>query len=94
MSHALRHNARRDENEAEIVNWLESMGCIVEQLPGGNGRPDLLVGRAGTTWLMEIKSPTGKLNAKQQKWHDKWRGAPVHVVTNPTEALLVVEGKG
>lgn len=81
-------NAKRDSNEAEIIKALRERGCVVEQL-NGKGVPDLLVGIAEQTFLLEVKEPGKSLNEDQQKWHAKWRGKRPHVVRSIGEALYV-----
>ncbi len=90
MAHALRYGARRDQNEARIIKALQSVGATVDELPGGEGRPDLLVGFRGRNYLMEVKTKHGKLNAKQCAYHAAWAG-DVSVVRNIDEALRVIE---
>ena len=80
---------RRDKCEPEIIKALEKVGATVEQIPTGKGVPDLLVGFRGQNFLMEVKMPKGKLNAKQVKWHGNWKGQ-VCVVRTPGEALSVI----
>jgi hypothetical protein len=85
---ARRTAARRDKNEAEIIDALRGVGCTVQQL-SDRGVPDLLVARHGVNYLMEVKAPRGKVNDDQQAWHEQW-DAPVYVVRNYLEALKVV----
>ena len=54
------------------------------------GRPDLLVGFRGRTYLLEVKSAGRKLRASQVDWHRRWRGAPVVTVWTATDALRAV----
>jgi len=73
----LRHNARRDRNEPEIVEALEAMGFHVDRI-SGKGLPDLLVAKAGRMWLVEVKTPKGTFKPAQNKWRIKWTGpAPI-----------------
>ncbi len=85
---------KRDENEAEIVQALRALGYFVDQLPGGNGRPDLLVTHGGWTpgpiMLLEVKMPGGRLNDKQVSYHLKV-GRAIPIVTTIQEALTAVE---
>lgn len=77
---------------------LRSAGCSVD-FWGVLGSPDLVVGRAGVTYLIEVKQPLGprggsgqdgqQLNDLQLAWHRKWRGH-VTVVRSVTEAFQVV----
>jgi Holliday junction resolvase len=81
---------KRDSIEPEIVAALERAGCSVWNL-NGKGVPDLLVGRAGKNYLLEVKDPlTGRLTQDQIYWHRTWRGK-VHIVRSVDEALRAVE---
>lgn len=86
----LRHAARVDRNQKRIVDALVQAGCSVCHLKGEKGLPDLLVGRRGLTYLLEVKTETGKLNAAQIDWHQHWRGRPPVVVRTRREALEAV----
>jgi lambda repressor-like predicted transcriptional regulator len=82
--------ARTDANQAEIVAALRAAGCSVVSLHRvGDGVPDLLVGRAGKNWLLEVKIPGRGLNEKQKDWHRAWGGQRA-VVTTVEGALTVV----
>lgn len=82
--------ARTDANQAEIVRVLRAAGCTVESLHRvGGGVPDLIVGRAGRNWLLEVKVPGRGLNDRQKEWHRQWAGQRA-VVTTPEGALQVV----
>jgi hypothetical protein len=83
---------KRDANEPAIIDALLLDGCSVDQLPGGNGRPDLLVGEPRTNlWiLMEVKVPEKqKLNPLQKSYHAACH-ARIHLVTTPEQARDVV----
>lgn len=81
---------KRDSNEPEIINALTRAGCSVCIL-NGKGLPDLLVGRAGRNYLLEVKDPLkGDLTDAQVYWHGQWRGK-VHVVHTVAEAMKAVE---
>jgi hypothetical protein len=75
-----RRAARVDRNQAEIVGVLRQVGFSVEHLHGvGGGVPDLLIGRHGLNYLVEIKDGSkapsaARLNARQVEWHADWRG--------------------
>lgn len=75
---------QRDGPEAEIVEYLTSIGYAVAKI-GGKGVPDLLVARAGRMWLLEVKAKGGKVRPAQRAWMQRWP-APVWVVTSPEEA--------
>ena len=84
-----RYAARRDGNEAEIVAALEAAGCDVYRL---DMPCDLLVGRAGVNYLLEVKNPGtyGKLAPHQREFAVSWRGGRVAVVETIDEALQAV----
>ena len=64
---------------------------MVEQC-SQEGWPDLLVYYNWTTYLVEVKSESGKLTKAQEKWFKKWRagGGTIYVVRNEVEALNVI----
>lgn len=62
---------KRDANEPEIVEAFRKHGFTVERLD----RPmDLLVGRYGRNWLIEVKVEGAKLNANQKAFAERWKG--------------------
>lgn len=66
---------RVDRNQAEIVRSLREYGCSVQHLHIiGKGCPDLLVGYDGRNYLIELKSPGGKLTASEIEWGKNWQG--------------------
>jgi Holliday junction resolvase len=85
-----------DGNQAAIVAALRVAGCSVVSLHAvGAGIPDLLVGRVGLTFLLEVKTvrddrkKRSPLTPAQIVWHQQWRGQ-VAIVTTPEEALAAV----
>lgn len=84
----MRRAAKRDTNERLIVDALTSVGASVQPL-SDKGVPDLLVGWRGQNFLMEVKTPRGKLTDDQIDWHDSWRGE-VHVVRSVDDALKIL----
>jgi len=52
--------------------------------------PDLLVGYAGHTFLLEVKGANGKLTDDQKIWHAGWNGQ-VAIVRTVKEALRVLK---
>jgi len=92
----MRRAAKVDENQAEIVAALRKVGCTVQSLAAiGNGCPDLLVGVAGKTLLMEVKD--GKkvkskqaLTPDQLVWHGVWQGGALAVVDSIDSAIRMV----
>jgi hypothetical protein len=93
----MRRAARRDENEAAIVEALRKAGAYVQPI-SGKDVPDLLVGFAGKTFLFEVKRPAGKkggtshrnLLPGQERFHQQWRGGLVSVVRSPVDALKAI----
>ena len=84
------HYTRRrvDSNQKQVVDGLRACGCKVLSLaPMGHGVPDLLVFRWGKFYLLEVKSPGGKLTADEEWFCDEW---PVTVVRTVDEALEAV----
>jgi hypothetical protein len=74
-----------DLTQAEIVNALERVGCLVWQI---NGAIDLLVCRSGHLYLLECKSKRGSLTKTQEQMRgDGW---PIRIVWSPDDALREV----
>ena len=63
--------AKRDANESEIFAELRAWGLSVcpMDLPA-----DALIGISGKTYLVEIKTPKGKLTGPQERFLETWRG--------------------
>lgn len=60
-----------DGNQAEIIAALEANGFMVKSI----GKPvDLIAGKRGRTFLIEVKRPKGKLRASQLKFISEWTG--------------------
>lgn len=84
--------SRADNNQAEIVNALRSVGVTVHITSQvGKGFPDLVCGIFGKNFLIEVKNPDtkGKLRASQEIFRDKWKGK-IYVVNTVDEALKVI----
>jgi len=87
----LRHAARVDANQAEIVSAMRQAGASVWiiKLP-----VDLLVGINNRTALVEVKTLTGKRAPKaasytplQEAFMDAWKGGTVATITDVRSAL-------
>lgn len=69
-----------DANQSAIVEYARKLGFsvfITAKL--GGGFPDLVLGKHGKNYLVEVKdgskSPSArKLTAPEQKFFDEWRG--------------------
>lgn len=83
---------KRDDNEPEIIAALEEIGCTVFPLD----KPlDLLVGRDGETYLLEVKNGAQykswqRVTPDQQEFLDTWTGGPATVVNSIESALAAV----
>jgi hypothetical protein len=80
------YGARRDNSEPGVVKAFRAGGASVDFLPGGNGRPDLLIGFLRETHLVETKTDGAGLRASQKEWAAKWLGSPVVVARTPAQA--------
>lgn len=87
--------AKIDANQNEIVEALRKIGCSVQILSSvGKGCPDILVGKNGINYLIEIKDgnkpkSAQKLTPDQVEWHEKWNGSVV-VVSSAEMAIELV----
>lgn len=83
---------KADGNQAEIVRALVAVGCSVTWIRGVHspGAPDLLVGHAGRTYLMEVKAKKGRRLPSQKHWWANWRGGPLVEVRTIEEALAAI----
>ena len=75
-----------------IVDALRAEGATVQSLAGvGAGCPDLAVGLAGMSFLIEIKdglkTPSKRsLTPDQETWIRRWNGSPVIILTGTDQA--------
>jgi len=80
--------ARIDSNHKEIVAALRKAGATVVSLAAmKHGCPDLLVGYAGETILMEVKMPKGKFTPDQLDFLSKWKGGAISRVDSVEAAI-------
>jgi Holliday junction resolvase len=81
--------ARVDTNHKEIVKALRQAGATVISLAAmKHGCPDLLVGYAGETLLMEIKKDSkAKFTPDQIDFMSKWNGGAVSRVDSVDAAI-------
>ena len=88
----MRRQAKADENQPAIVKAFRDFGCSVQHLHTiGKGCPDVLIGKGGQNFLIEIKNgkkhPSKKrLTKDEAKWHENWRGQ-VCVIESPLHAI-------
>ncbi len=92
----MRLRARVDANQSEIVSAFRKMGATVFDLSRvGRGCPDLLVGRAGKTYLVEIKDgakvkSARKLTDAQVTFREVWRGEQPVTVESVDDAVALL----
>jgi len=92
----MRHAAKVDANQAEIVAALRSAGYSVALTHrNGEGFPDLVVGLEtdkGHRYnvLMEVKRDHEKLNDREVDFHSEWRGQ-IAIVRSIAEAIGICE---
>jgi len=65
--------AKRDSNEAHLIEAARAVGATVKQLDDP-GVADLLIGFDGKNYLVEVKSESGTLTAAQEKFFAEWKG--------------------
>jgi len=81
----------RDANHSSIQQAYIDMGCSVfDASKVGDGFPDLVVGIAGVTYLVEIKAEKGKLRKSQTDFNDAWRGGKPTIVRSVEDVILHV----
>ena len=87
MSHYV-YAPKADSNHAEIMGWYEELYCSVLDLHKvGGGAPDLLVGCAGRSELVEVKPEAGQLRANQVLFNKLWRGNKVVLVRTRADVV-------
>ena len=86
----MRYNAKVDANQKQIVLGLRAAGCSVfVSHRVGHGFPDLVVGRGGVTYLLEVKYTNCRLTKDEREFHENWLGH-VSIVSNLDQALKAV----
>ncbi len=82
---------RRDVNHAEIRDGLRRLGWSVYDAGSvGGDFPDLVVGAAGVTVLLEVKAPRGRLSDGQSEFAAGWRGGPVIMARTLDDAIRMI----
>ena len=88
MNYHRRHRA--DENQSEIIEAFERLGCSVVNLAQvGSGVPDLIVSKGGYSEFVEVKSGKAELSAAQEEFREKTRGI-VHTVRTVDDVTPIV----
>lgn len=84
-----------DRNQPSIVKELRKLGCSVAITSIlGKGFPDIVVGRAGKNYLLEIKDgdkpPSAReLTPDEKEFHSNWQGQ-ITVINNIEEAIKII----
>ena len=85
-------HGRRDGNHSDVAKWYRELGCTVFDLADvGLGCPDLLIGIAGVTCIVEVKMPDGTLTPAQQTFLAGWRGGEVAIVRTQDDVIAHVQ---
>ena len=79
---------RRDQSEPEVIKALVEAGCSVTPL---DSPCDLVVGFAGRSHLVEVKTGKAKLTPTQTAWLAEWRG-DYTVLRSQAEAEAFADG--
>ena len=81
--------AKVDTNHKEIVAALRQAGATVVSMASlKHGTPDILVGYAGKTILMEIKKDSkSRFTPDQLEFMSKWKGGAVSRVDSVDAAI-------
>jgi len=86
-----RYGNKRDDNESNIINALEAIGCSVFRL---DTPCDLLCGYRRRTYLLEVKNPeqpkgNRKKTKVQEKFFAEWNGQ-IDIVETAEQAIRIV----
>ena len=90
----MRRAARVDSNHGEVMRAFRKMGLSVADTSRlGGGFPDIAIGWAGVTALVEIKDglkvpSKRKLTPDEQDFASTWKGG-VHLVESLDDVLIV-----
>lgn len=95
MEHPRR--GRKDANHDVIAQTFRDLGCSVIDTHrlGHRGFPDLVLGVAGETLVVEVKNPTNTygrkgLSKSQLEFEQTWRGPPIQIIRSRDEAIAFV----
>jgi len=84
-----RQDARRDENEPEIVKALEQAGFIVHRI--GNPGDLLIWNHRSNHWIvLEVKMRGGRMTPKQRDYRRDHPFVQIPIVETKEQALLEV----
>lgn len=79
---------KRDAIHSAVVDTFRDCGLSVyDAAHAGKDFPDLVVGHAGRTWLVELKTGKAPMTPGQEAFARTWLGSPVVVLRSVTEAV-------
>jgi hypothetical protein len=86
------YKKRTDANHAEIMQAFKKLGASVLDLSRvGMGCPDLLIGVANTSALVEVKVGNAKFTPAQETFMANWQGGTVSRIDSPEAAERLVK---
>ncbi len=90
-----RRNPSRDGNEKAIRDALHKLGCRTWPL-SGPGIPDLLCSKGSVFFVVEVKTPSGRLTGPQEAFFDEARYSqlPAFIIRSTAECGSVVRTVG
>jgi Holliday junction resolvase len=81
------HPVKRDAIHGAVVDCFRKCGLSVyDAAHAGRDFPDLVVGHAGRTYLVELKTGNAPMTPGQEEFARTWRGSPVVILRSVTEA--------
>lgn len=87
MSHYV-YAPKADSNHREVKGWYEELFCSVVDIHHvGGGVPDLLIGCAGISELVEVKTEEGNLEPSQLTFQKTWRGPKVKIIRSQADVI-------
>ena len=65
-----------DSNQNDIIHALNQIPAldVIDLREVGDDCPDVLIGYAGVNYLVEIKTPTGRMKPGQIRHFEEWPG--------------------
>lgn len=83
---------RPDANHADVRIWYEQLFCsFVDTHEVGGGFGDAVIGCAGLTDIIEIKTEDGKVLPSQETFHKTWRGSKILVIRDQQDVIEHVQ---
>ena len=78
------YNAKTDDNHAETLKLLRSLGFSCKSVHQIKGFVDIVAGRNGINYLIEVKDgskpeSSRQLTEKEAEFHNDWKGT-LHII--------------